>query len=57
MTIVRITAGINKTEYARKMDAQIGFSDALQRTFRRRCPAIFDFVFGSAKRSCTAKVQ
>ena len=39
------------------MDAQIGFSDALQRTFRRRCPAIFDFVFGSAKRSCTAKVQ
>ena len=33
MTLERITAGINKTEYARKMDAQIGFADALRRIF------------------------
>ena len=33
MILVRITAGINKTEDARKMDTQIGFADAMQRVF------------------------
>ena len=33
MTLERITAGINKTEDARKMDTQIGFADAMQRVF------------------------
>ena len=33
MTTARITAGINKTEHAGRMDAQIGFSDAFQRVF------------------------
>ena len=33
MNPVRITAGINKTQHAGRMDAQIGFTDALWRTF------------------------
>ena len=33
MTIGRTTAGINKAEDAGRMDAQIGFADALQRVF------------------------
>ena len=33
MTLGRTTAGINKTEHAGRMDAQIGFVDALQRVF------------------------
>ena len=33
MTLERSTAGINKAEEAGKMDAQIGFADALQLAF------------------------
>ena len=33
MTLGRTTAGINKAEDAGRMDAQIGFADALQRVF------------------------
>ena len=42
MTFMRITAGINKTEDARKMDTQIGFVDALQRVFPT---AVTSFAF------------
>ena len=57
MNLERSTAGINKAEGDGTAHGQINSTDALQRTFRRRCPAISDFVLGSAKRSCTAEVQ
>ena len=57
MNLWRTNAGINKAEDAGTAHGQINSTDALQRTFRLRCPAISDFVLGSAKRSCTTEVQ
>ena len=42
MNLMRITAGINKTQFAGRKDVQIGFVDALQRVFPT---AVTSFAF------------
>ena len=50
MTLGRSTSGINKAEDDGRMDAQIGFADALRRAFPSTVPAISNFVAGYVRR-------
>ena len=47
--VMRTAAGINKAEDAVTAHGHINSTDALQRTFRRRWPAISVFVAGSVR--------
>ena len=57
MTIMRSTSGINKAEDAGRMDAHIGFSDALRRAFPTMVSSFSNFAAGSARRPCATEVQ